>query len=45
MVGKAEVQKDKIGKIRRKTEKEARQYHVSARPAGILQNAGRRGGT
>ena len=29
----------------RKTEKEARQYHVSVRSEGILQNAGRRRGT
>ena len=45
MVEQAEVQKDKVSKMLRKTEKEARQYHVPARPERILQNAGRRGGT
>ena len=43
MVGQAEVPKGKVGKMWRKTEKEA--SHDSARPEGILQNAGRRGGT
>ena len=45
MVGQAEVQRDKVGKVSRKIEKEGRQYHVPERPERILQNAGRRGGT
>ena len=45
VVGQAEVQKIKVGKMWRKTEKEARQYHVPARPKRTLQNAERRGGT